>query len=418
MDTGRKAIINSIGSLVVFLAQWIISVFLVRVSGYEEAGVFSLAMSVSNVFSFFANYNIRNYQISDIRQMYTQRQYLYTRIATVIFSFIICIVYLGTASGYNRETKFAIFIYLAYSNINVISDVMLGSLQIRGRLDINGYSNMIRGIACLTGFTAAYILKNLLTSLCVMVMVDLLVTLVYDARLFRKCEGRVTLPEKEDMTALCSILKNCFLLMLSNMFPIIVTAVPRRKIQLFFGEGAVGIFSSIFTPTALIVTLAPALVLSIIPILSDYWNQKAKAKFVYTVCKCYLLCITITLLAEALAVICGKPVMKLVFGESILPYYNLLYWAIAVTGLNAMTSCGNAILIPMRKSRLVVFASLLSMICTVVLADSLIQEYNITGATYVLLLAYIVQNSIQILAIVYYIITEKEGDLKDEKSCY
>ena len=409
MSMNQKAVVNSIGSLVVFFAQWLISVFLIRTSGFEDAGIFSLAMSISNVFSFFANYNIRNYQISDIRKEYGQNQYFHARIITVLCSFIFCILYLQTASGYERETKYAILIYLAYSNINVISDVMLGSLQIRGRLDVNGYSNILRGIVCFTAFAAAYRMKNLLLSLGAMATADFVMTMACDVRLYRKLEGKIRLPEKRDIRAAGGILKCCFWLMLSNMFPIITTAVPRRKIQLLCGEEALGIFSGIFNPTVLITTLAPALILSVIPLITDCWNRKEKKKFISVVCKCYLLCALITAAAEIMALICGKPVMKLVFGESILPYYNLLYWAIAVTGINAMTSCGPAVLIPMRTNRGGAAAALLSMLYTVCCSGRLIRMYDLKGAVYALLSAYLIQVLIQAGAIIYYM-KKKEED--------
>lgn len=414
MNMEQKAVINSIGSLVVFFAQWLISVFLIRVSGYGDSGVFSLAMSISNVFSFFANYNIRNYQVSDIKQEYKQRQYLYTRMITVLLSFLFCMLYLLVDYGYSTETRCAVMLYLVYGNINVISDILLGSLQVRGRLDINGYSNIIRGTACFIGFAAAYRMKSLLLSLMIMAMVDLAVTLLYDARLYRKQEGKIQLPGRNDMNAVCGILKRCFLLMLSGMFPIVTTAVPRRKIQLFCGEEAVGVFSAIFNPTVLIITLVPALILSVIPVITAYWNQKGKKNFILIVCKCYFLCALVIFGAEAMALICGKPVMKLIFGESILRHYHLLYWAIVVTGTNAMTSCGNAVLVSMRKSRLVAAASLISMMCAIVCSGGLIRQYDLNGAAYTLLVAYAVQTVIQIVAIIYYI---KKEDLHSEKDC-
>lgn len=40
MDYRRQAAINSMGSVVLMFGQWLISVLLVRMSGYEDAGVF------------------------------------------------------------------------------------------------------------------------------------------------------------------------------------------------------------------------------------------------------------------------------------------------------------------------------------------------------------------------------------------
>jgi len=409
MNLTLKAIINSIGSLVVFTAQWLISVLIVRINGYTEAGIFSLAMSISNVFSFIANYNIRNYQISDLNHEYSQTQYFFSRILTSLISFSTCVIYLAFASGYTQESKCAIFAYLVYSNINVISDIMLGALQLKSHLEINGYSNMIRGGTCFIAFMFPYCLKkDLLLSLWIMVIADLGITWFYDRTLYKKIEGSVGLLHKSDIYKIKNILKCCFPLMLSSIFPIITTAIPRRQIQLIYGEESLGYFSTIFTPTVLIITLAPALILAVVPVITDYWIQNAKKKFIKITLICYLGCVIITIIAELFALFWGKSILNIIFGESILQYYNLLYWAIAVTGFNAMTSCGNAILIPMRKNKSVAFASLLSMITAFSFSSIFIKKHYIYGAAYLLLTAYFIQIIAQTLIIIISIISKKE----------
>ena len=57
---------NAIGSLVFFGCTWLLSVFVVRLSGdYEAAGVLALAMAVFNTFRPLVEYRIYTYQISD-----------------------------------------------------------------------------------------------------------------------------------------------------------------------------------------------------------------------------------------------------------------------------------------------------------------------------------------------------------------
>lgn len=192
--------------------------------------------------------------------------------------------------------------------------------------------------------------------------------------------------------------------MLSSLFPIMTTAIPRRKIQLQLGEGRLGIFSSIFTPTVLITTLAPALILAIIPSISLYWKREEKKAFSKTVLYCYLICIGITFLAEIISLICGKFFLKLLFDEDILQYINLLYWAIASTGLNAMTSCGSAVLISLRLNKIVAITALMSTIFVYLSSTSLVTQYDIYGASYALFGAYLLQTLAQIVAIVFFVI--------------
>ena len=127
MSEQKKITINAIGSIVSMLGQWLISVLLVRMGGYADAGVFSLAMSMSNVFNAIANYGIRNYQVSDARRDFSQWQYLWARTAAIALSFAVCGVYLLASAGYSSGERLAIGLYLVYSNINIFGDTLLGT---------------------------------------------------------------------------------------------------------------------------------------------------------------------------------------------------------------------------------------------------------------------------------------------------
>ena len=57
---------NSIGSMTYLACQWFTTIFVVRLSsGYDDAGLLSLAMSVVGIFGTFANYKMGTY--ADLR---------------------------------------------------------------------------------------------------------------------------------------------------------------------------------------------------------------------------------------------------------------------------------------------------------------------------------------------------------------
>lgn len=397
MDFRKQAAINSIGSIVLMFGQWLISVLIVRMSGYEDAGIFSLAMTVSNVFSFFANYGLRNYQVSDVQGRYTQGQYLLTRTITALLSVIACGVYLLVAGGYSPVERWAILLYLLYSNVNVLSDTLLGALQLRDRLDINGYSNMMRGTLCFLIFVVTYLMAHdLLLSLGAMALATLLLTVFYDWRCFCRVETMNRWNSADCRAAGC-LLKVCFALMLSNIFPVITTALPRRSIQKLAGTEQLGYFSSVFTPTVLITTLVPAIIIALVPKMARAWTDKDRPAFTKLIAQNYGIAVGFVILAELAALVAGRPVMRLVFGDSILDYYYLLYWAIAVTGLNVLVYCGNMTLISVDSKRSVAVLSVLGTVTAWALSDSLVRSFGIGGAAGALAAAYLIQVLLQVL---------------------
>lgn len=407
MDFRRQATINSIGAVVSLLGQWLISVLLVRMSGYEDAGVFSLAMTVSNIFNFFASYGLRNFQISDVQGSYKQRQYLLTRCITVLLSFLACMIYLPVAGGYSAVESGAILLYLMYSNINVLGDTLLGTLQLHGLLQINGYSSMLRGVVCFAGFIGSYMVGgNLLVSLAVMAACTAGCTFLYDWQWYRKVET-VQWFRREDLRAAGRLLRTCFTLMLSSLLPVITTATPRRAIQRISGTEQLGYFSTIFTPTVLITTLIPTIIVALVPKMAKAWAANDRRGFLKFVSQIYMISVGMVLLAELAALVAGRPVMRLLFGAEILDYYPLLYWAILATGLNVLTSCGNSIIIAVRSHRLVAVGAAVALATIALLADILVKSNGITGAAYALVFAYGAQVVFQVVVIAFRVCRRK-----------
>lgn len=67
---------NSIGNFTYLVCQWLITVIIVRLADYREAGVFSLAMSITNTFYAVASWGIRTYQVSDVDNKYRDNAYI------------------------------------------------------------------------------------------------------------------------------------------------------------------------------------------------------------------------------------------------------------------------------------------------------------------------------------------------------
>lgn len=399
MDYRKQAAINSIGSVVLMFGQWLISVLLVRMSGYEDAGVFSLAMTVSNVFSYFANYGLRNYQVADVQGRFAQGQYILARVLTSGAAILACGGYLLLAGGYAPAERAAIALYLLYSIVNIFSDTLLGTLQLHDRLYLNGYSNVLRGTLCFLVFVGSYFfLHDLLVALGAMAAATLVLTLLFDWGYYRKVEP-VSPWKKSDLRASLCLLRTCFALMISTILPVITTALPRRSIQKLAGTEQLGYFSSIFTPTVLITTLVPAIIIALVPRIARAWNEGDRRGLASLIAQTYGLAVGFLLAAELAALVCGRWVMQLVFGPEILQYYGLLYWAILATGINALTCCGNGILVAIGGNRAVAVGSAAALVVTLCLSDLLVKSWGINGAAYVLTAAYLVQAGVQMLAL-------------------
>ena len=87
----QNMIYNTVGSLVYYFCQWVMTVLIVRMSGFEDAGILSLAMSVTAAPAIVGLFNIRSYQVSDLKGQYSDSVYIRSRVYTNLISFAVCL---------------------------------------------------------------------------------------------------------------------------------------------------------------------------------------------------------------------------------------------------------------------------------------------------------------------------------------
>ena len=80
----QNMIYNTFGTLVYYFCQWVITVLIVRMSGLEDAGILNLAMSVTAAPAIVGLFNIRSYQVSDLKGQYSDQVYIKSRLYTNI----------------------------------------------------------------------------------------------------------------------------------------------------------------------------------------------------------------------------------------------------------------------------------------------------------------------------------------------
>ncbi len=399
-----QTIISTAGIFIQFFAQWLISILLVRMDGYATAGIFSLAMSVSNVFAYIANYGIRGYQVTDVNNRFTDRQYFLTRSLTVTISMLLCLAYLALVDGYDRQERLVIFLYLLYNEINTMSDSMQSSLQVRDHLEMSGFSNAIRGTLCFVFFMAVFaVTKQIVPALLAMACGSALVLLFYDLPKYRAFVGVNKPTPSMDLKQSWLIIKACFMLALSQILPIITTAIPRRTIQNILGVEQLGIFSSIFTPVVILLTLIPSVVTAILPRIAMLWEQGETSKLTKSVWTGPSVLLGVGVIGCILAAICGRPILSLMYGKSILPYFPLIYWSIASVVCNGIAVYLNGILTALRRTYMIALFTGVSLLITAVTVKTLIMRYGIYGAAYVQIIAYSIQALLLLITSFYYI---------------
>ncbi len=181
----------TIGSVVYYFCIWLTSILIVRLSGYSDAGIYSLAFTVTASPAVVGLFNMRNYQVSDIKGEYSDSVYIFSRVITSVISVIVCVGLAGVYGYLTQPKKFAvIMVYMLLKVVESMVDVYHGIFQKNARLDYAAVSFLLRGIGSLILFVGGYMVtQSLVASVLLMTIYSWIVMFIYDQRIVKRYIG-------------------------------------------------------------------------------------------------------------------------------------------------------------------------------------------------------------------------------------
>lgn len=386
---------NSFGTITYLFAQWLLTFIVVWISGYETAGILSLATSIATTFNVIAGFSVRNYQSSDIEGKYSEKTYIYTRFFTCFLALVMTLFY-SLTKHYNFFTFSCITIYILFKINEAIIDMFHGSLQKKWKFDVIGLSFIIRGLILITVFTLTLLLtNNLLLSLSLMTLALYLELILYDYKKYKieyKDFGKFN---KYDAI---SLILECLPLVLSGVIANYIVMYPKVLLEEIHGAEILGYYSSVATPAVIIQIAVSFIYTPLISLYAEYFNNNESTKIKKSIIKMLLIIILIILASLILSHFFAEKILTLLFTKKISPYTYLFDTVLILSGLTATVWFLNMILVVLRKQTLILFTSLISLLFVILTANSFIDKYYLSGINYTL----IISNAI---SIIFYLIT-------------
>lgn len=369
---------NSTGSIVYLVTQWIISIFVVRFSGVEDAGNLTLAMSVNNIFYSIAMQGIRNFQVSDTNEKYKDHTYVYNRILSCILSFCICLLYCGIIQ-YSSEQKICIIAYCLFKMSEALYDVYAGICQKNWRMDYIGKSWMVKGIVTLGAFVGFYIIsENLLWAILGMAISSYIVVGVYDVpKTHSLSQIRISLKDKDCL----KLTIECFPLLCYLILSTIVPTIPRIFMERILGNYALGIYGSIATPTAIVQMGASYIFNPFLTLFAEQYNSGKIVQFRNTMKKCILTISCFSVIALIGGKILGKWGLNLIYGSEVAEYVSLLLPLILCTILTSLVWFLCALLTVVREFKGLIISNLIVVILSGISSIFCLRIFGMQGAS-------------------------------------
>ena len=387
---------NSIGSFTYLFCQWIITFIVVWIAGYETAGILSLAMTVSTTYTVIASFNMRNYQASDIKNKFSEKTYITSRIITCLVALILTIIY-SVFKHFKMYQILCIIFYMIFKLSEAFVDVIHGSLQKKWRFDIIGLSFFIRGILTLATFSITLLLsKNILLSIILMMISTYIFIYFYDIKNYKKEYKDLGIKNKNNIIKLLII---CIPLVIYGFLFNYVSMFPKVTLEKILGTKMLGYYSTVATP-ALIIQVACSFIFS--PLVSHFAElyDKNKIKELKQIMnKTNLLIMIIGLLGIIFSHFFANFFLTILFGKEIAPYTYLFSGVIIVSTIIAIIWFLGTILTVIRDYKTLLLGATISLLTSLTLSKIMISTYGLNGINYTLILAYAIQTIIYLIKI-------------------
>ncbi|MDR1871950.1 MAG: hypothetical protein LBS60_08585 [Deltaproteobacteria bacterium] len=390
----RPFLFNSGGTIVYMVCLWIINIFVVRLStGFSDAGNLALAMSIANIFRTVALFGVRNFQVSDINNEFSNNIYVTSRIITVIVSFISCFLYtlMFINTWYQRVIILSFMLFVEGESF---IDVLNGIEQKNGKLEYVGVSLAIRGFILLFMFLIIFPKFGLIISLLCIAFSTTIISLIYDLFSLNKI---TTFKLQLNIKKIILLHKKCLPIALQNILYVCLVSIPRNSLEFLKGTKALGAYNSATIPAIATQLIALFIFTPLINSFSELSLRGHYNKFIKLFFIIFLFILLTCLILITIVRLFGDIGLNILFGQNINNYSYLLNDAMINASLTAIDWYLIMILTVLRKLKCIMLSHLIGFLICIFTVNWFISSYDLNGTNLVQILSLSIVNLIQII---------------------
>lgn len=373
----NKITLNSSGTIFYFFCQWLITVLVVRISGYKDAGILSLIISITNIFYFIALFGVRNYQISDVTNKYTDSEYIYLRIITSFIALLLFLISLFILDIDNKTIVCSIA-YIFYKLGEAFTDVLFGSLQRYNDYVSIAKSYFYKGIVSVFGFSIIlYLTKDLLVAILSEVIAYFFIIIVYDKKKLSKYFAF-----KIGKYNVSPLMKECLPLMFYMLIIPYLNFIMRYVISTNYSQYTLGGFSSITMFFTIASTIMSSIYVSVIPEISRQYNQKQYDKTFQIIKKIAIFIVALGIVSIICAKTIGLTIFTILFGIKISEFYYLIIPTLVSSIILCFTTFFSSVIIAFGYNNKVLFYNAISAVTCSITIIPLVNQFGPVGSIY------------------------------------
>ncbi len=378
---GRDSFIYNTASGLLNAAQSVFILMVIsRVLGDYDAGIFTIAWAVGNLFLNVGKYGMREMQATDVTHKYSFKTYLNSRIISTAVMMAVSIGYVlysaGTI-GYETSKTLIIILVCFLKAIDSIEDVYQGQQQLNGRLDVAGKCYTVRLTVTIIAYVVTLIVcKDLLMSSIISLAISCIAAIYL---LFLTASVAKGKDREEKDKGVMTLFVDCFRLFLATFLVFYMINAPKFVIDAQMSSEAQADYGYISMPVFLIGVVGQFIYMPIIKGMADNYSKGDKKAFAKEIMKQTLYLVILTVLIMAGTFLLGIPMLSLFFGKDLSMYKGGLLVLMTGGSLLAYSNFARIVLTIMRKQWWVIAAYAVGTVFEFCLAGPFITKDGIFG---------------------------------------
>lgn len=373
----KNFIWNMAGSGIYSFISMFLSIIVIRIMGEKMGGVFSIAITISQMLLYIAYFELRTFQVTDVEHRYSFAQYHGAKLITCILMMVVSVIYIAI-QGYDTEKMLIVFLMCIYRMLDGYADLYEGQFQLHDRLHLAGKSMAFRSIISSAFFIGALILtRNLVLSLGIAIVTALVALWAFDL-LIESSFGSIK--PSFDRKVIKSILTECFPLFVGAFLWVYILSASRIAIDSNMADEYQAYYQTLFMPVSIINLFATFFFRPALTPLSEYYSKRDKEAFFKKIKGLLVLIAVFTVICMAGAFLLGIPVLSLMSGCDLGEYRMVLVVLMVGGGLNSASFFLYYILTIMRKPKSVLAGYISAALLSLVISSALVQQMGIWGA--------------------------------------
>lgn len=382
----KDTITNTIAQILYLVVLWLMTIITPRLSTSADAGIFTIALSVSNICTAIATYSINFFIASDIKHKYGDQHYFFFGLMSTTLSLLVSFV-ITLSFGYHYDSFlfWAVILYYLFKCAENITIIITANMQRAGKLYISSYALMIKAIVCLLIFTLTLFLsRNLVLTFGLLMGFSLLYLIFVDCRLLKKYTN-------VDYSINKIILKTSLFIFIAALPTFIygitfasIVSYPRLILQQVTSKEIVGYFGSMAAVATLIQSGLSALFMPFLPLISNYYAEHKYKQLLKLLLIFVLFIVVITMIAFICSLFLDKWLMGIIYpaDQEAINYAIYFRWIILINGLQAFVILVCLTMISLRTLIPLAIISIVSLALMFLTSHLLIPDYLIMGVIY------------------------------------